>query len=70
MRYDPALWVVLVPELVGGIEEAAVDKRWDPHRTTIAAMSNLAWLSNRANPPVVGKQAVLEHPHFAAESSM
>lgn len=39
--YDPASQAVLVLELVvDGIEEVAVDKRWDPPRAIIAAMSN------------------------------
>ena len=38
MSYDPALQVVLVLELVAGIEGVAVDKRGDLHRPAIAAM--------------------------------
>lgn len=69
MHYDLALQVVFVLELVAAVEGVAVDKRWDPHRTAIAVMSNLAWFSKRTNSPDAGKRAVQEHPHFAVESS-
>lgn len=33
--YDLALQAVLVLEVVAGIDEAVVDKRWDPHQAVI-----------------------------------